>query len=77
MPKRWLAWGRAARLVVTYGEDAEGAQGVGVVSNENVHGAAERLLLEGHVDHCVIDLSDLRQRNQHCSDYLQAQKLRS
>ena len=54
--------------VVTYRKDATGAQRVRIISDENVHGAAPRLFLQGHVKHGVVDLPDLVYGYQHLFD---------
>ena len=49
----------------TYGENAESAKGVWVVAHENVHGTAAVFFFERRVEHGVVDLADLVQRDQH------------
>ena len=52
-------------LMATYSEDAESAEGVWIITNEDIHRAASGLFLEGAVEHRMIQLSDCIQGYQH------------
>ena len=52
-------------LMATYSEDAESAEGVWIIANEDIHRAPSGLLLQRAVEHGVVQLSDLIQGNQH------------